>query len=151
MGYKYLSMPHLQTWFSQTVVAIKVFHITLWTHYSDVIMSAMASQITSISIVYWTVCSGADQRTHQSSASLAFLREIHRWVINSPHKGPVTRKMFPLDNVIMNNLTMPSRELIEMHMTTTHHSRREEDNNKMRKYMLSLQSLILQTDIYASF
>ena len=48
-----------------------------------------------------TVCSGADQRKHQSSASLAFVRGIHRWPVNSPHKGPVTRKMFPFDDVIM--------------------------------------------------
>ena len=70
-------------------------------HYSDVIMGAMASQIISVSIVYSTVCSGADQRKHQSSASLAFVRGIHRWPVNSPQKGPVTRKMFPLDDVIM--------------------------------------------------
>ena len=38
---------------------------------------------------------------HQSSASLAFVRGIHRWPVNSPHKGPVTRKMFPFDDVIM--------------------------------------------------
>ena len=70
-------------------------------HYSDVIMDPMASQITSITIVYLTVYSGADQRKHQSSASLAFVREIHRWSVNSPQKGPVTRKMFPFDDVIM--------------------------------------------------
>ena len=70
-------------------------------HYNDAIMSAMASQITSITIVYSTVYSGADQRKHQSSASLAFVREIHRSPVNSPHKGPVTRKMFPFDNVII--------------------------------------------------
>ena len=70
-------------------------------HYSDVIMSTMASQITSLSIVYSTVNSGTDQRKHQSSASLAFVRGIHRWPVDSPHKGPVTRKMFPFDNVIM--------------------------------------------------
>ena len=64
-------------------------------------MSAMVSHITSDSIVYSTVCSSADQRKHQSSASLAFVREIHRWPVNSPHKGPVTRKMFPFDDVIM--------------------------------------------------
>ena len=69
-------------------------------HYNDVIMSAMASQITSVSIVYPTVCFGADQRK-QNSASLAFVRGIHRWPVNSPHKGPVTRKMFPFDGVIM--------------------------------------------------
>ena len=47
------------------------------------------------------VCSGADQRKHQSSASLAFVRGIHRSPVNSAHKGPVTRKMFPFDDVIM--------------------------------------------------
>ena len=65
-------------------------------HNSDVIMSAMAFQIPGVSIVYSTVCSGADQRKHQSSASLAFMRGIHRGRMNSPHKGPVTRKKFCL-------------------------------------------------------
>ena len=64
-------------------------------------MVAMASQITSLTIVYSTVHSGADLRRHQSSASLAFVRGIHRWPVNSPHKGPVTRKIFPFDDVIM--------------------------------------------------
>ena len=64
-------------------------------------MGAMASQITSLAIVYLTVYSGADKGKYQSSASLAFVREIHRWPVNSPHKGPVTRKMFPFDDVIM--------------------------------------------------
>ena len=44
---------------------------------------------------------GADQSKHQSSASLAFVRGIHRWPVNSPHKSPVTRKMFPFDDVII--------------------------------------------------
>ena len=64
-------------------------------------MDAMASQITGVSIVYTTVCSGAEQRRHQSSASLAFVRGIPRWPVNSPHKGPVTRKMFLFHYVIM--------------------------------------------------
>ena len=64
-------------------------------------MSATASQITSLTIVYSTVYSGADQRKHQSYASLAFVREIHRWPVNSPHKGPVARKIFQFDHVIM--------------------------------------------------
>ena len=64
-------------------------------------MSTIASQITSLTIVYSTVYSGADQRKHQSSASLAFVRGIHRGPVNSPYKGPVTRKMFPFDDVIM--------------------------------------------------
>ena len=65
-------------------------------------MSATASQITSLTIVFSIVNSGADQRKHQSSASLAFVRGIHRWPVNSPHKGPVRRKIFPFDDVIMN-------------------------------------------------
>ena len=56
------------------------------THYNDVIMSAMASQITSLTIVYSTVYWDADQRKHQSSASLAFVRGIHRWPVNSRTK-----------------------------------------------------------------
>ena len=59
-------------------------------HYTDVIMTTIASQITSLTVVYSTVYSDADQRKHQSS----------------PHKGPVTRKMFPFDDVFM---VMPFR------------------------------------------
>ena len=66
-------------------------------------MGAMASQITSLTIVYSIVSSEADQRKLQSSASLAFVRGIHRRPVNSPHKWPVTRKMFPFDDVIMNS------------------------------------------------
>ena len=69
-------------------------------HYNDVIMGTIASQITSLTIVYSIVYSDADQRKHQSYASLAFVREftgIHR----GPHKWPITRKMFPFDDVIM--------------------------------------------------
>ena len=76
-----------------------------WNHYRDVIMGTMASQITSITIVYSTVYSGADQRKRQSSASLAFVREIHRLPVNFPHKWPVTRKMSPFDDVIMQSRT----------------------------------------------
>ena len=70
-------------------------------HYDDVIMGEIASQITSLTIVYSAVYSGADQSKHQSSASLAFVWGIHRPPVNSPHKWPVTRKMFPFDDVIM--------------------------------------------------
>ena len=70
-------------------------------HYSDVITSAMATQIAGVSIVFSTVCSGADQRKHQSPASLAFVMRIHRWPMDSPHKGPVTRKVFTFDDAIM--------------------------------------------------
>ena len=64
-------------------------------------MGAMAPQITSCMIVYSIVYSDADQRKHQSSTSLAFVQGIHRGPVNSPHKWPVTRKMFPFDDVIM--------------------------------------------------
>ena len=58
-------------------------------------MSVMVSQITGVSIVCSAVCSGADQRKHQNSASLDFVRRIHRWPMESPHKGTVTQKIFP--------------------------------------------------------
>ena len=80
----------------------KVFNRKFYLRYSDVIMSPMAYEITDVLIVYSTVCSGADHRKHQSSTSLAFVRRIHQWSRNSPHKGPVTRKMFSFDDVIMN-------------------------------------------------
>ena len=68
-------------------------------HLSDVIMSAMAYRITGM--VFTTFCSGVDQRKHYSSTSLAFVKGILRSPANSPNKGPVTRKMFPFDDVIM--------------------------------------------------
>ena len=59
------------------------------------------SQITGVSIVSTTIWSGVDQRKYQSLASLAIVRGIHRWPVDSPHKRPVTRKMFPFDDVFM--------------------------------------------------
>ena len=82
----------------------------------------MASQITSLLIVYLTVCSGADKRKHQDSASLAFVRGIHQWPVNSPQKEPVTRTMFPIDDVIMYkpggrlNIKMPSYQYRDLHV-----------------------------------
>ena len=76
-------------------------NITSSKHYNDVIMSTMASQIARLAIVYSTVYSGRRSEKHQNSASLAFVRGIHRWPVNFPHKGPVTRKMFPFNDVIM--------------------------------------------------
>ena len=70
-------------------------------HYDYVIMTMLASQITSLTVVYSIVYSCVNQRKHQSSASLAFVWEIHRGPVNFPHKWPVTRKMFPFDDVIM--------------------------------------------------
>ena len=75
-------------------------------YYSDVIMSAMTSQITSLTIVYSTIYSGVDQRIHESSVSLAFVRGNHRWAMNSPHKGRVRRKMFTFDDVIIGKINV---------------------------------------------
>ena len=71
----------------------------------------LASQITSLTTVYSPVNLGVDQRKQQSAASLAFVLEIHRWSVNSLHKGPVTRKMFPYDDVIM----LWKRSQVEQH------------------------------------
>ena len=90
-------------WNMPTVLCI---HLCIH-HYDDVMMDMMASQITSLTIVYSTVYSDAGQRKHESSASLAFVRGIHWGPVNSPHKWPVTRKMFPFDDVIMIWSTYP--------------------------------------------
>ena len=63
-----------------------------------VVVAAAATVVVTVAVA--TSTSDA-QRKHQSSTSLAFVRGIHRWPVNSPHKGPVTRKMFPFDDVIM--------------------------------------------------
>ena len=80
-------------------------------HYNDVIMSAMVSQFMSLTIVYSTVYSGTDQRKHQSFAPLAYVWGIHWWPVNSRHKAPVTRKMFPFDDVIMQPTLLPMENI----------------------------------------
>ena len=84
-------------------------------------MKAMASQISSLMIVYWTVYSRHRSKKHQSLASLAFVRGINQWPVNSPHKGPVTRKMFPFDDVIMNSgipkpSSLPLMTFFDLHL-----------------------------------
>ena len=81
--------------FVETILSVQ------YVHYTDVIMNPIASQITSLTIVCSTVYSDADQRKHQSSASLAFVWGIHRGPVNSTHRWPVTRKMFLFDDAIM--------------------------------------------------
>ena len=76
-------------WRSCDVHVIKCQQCLMTFHYCDVIMSAVASQITSLTIVY----SDTDQRKHQSSASLTFARGIHRSPVNLPHKWPVMRNV----------------------------------------------------------
>ena len=73
-------------------------------------MSTMASQVIGVSIVCFTFCSRADKK-HQSSASLAFVRGIHCWLVDSPYKGPVMRKEFPFDDVIMIEFTPSDAEI----------------------------------------
>ena len=85
----------------------------VFAHYSDVIMSTMASH-------YSTVYSGADRTKHQSSTSLTFVRGINRWPVNSPHKMPVTRKIFPFDDIIMHMPDYCSAKLIFITKTTRH-------------------------------
>ena len=81
-------------------------------HYSDVIMSAMTCQITRVSILCSTVCSGADKTKHQGSATLPFVRGNHQSPVASPHKGSATPKMFPFDDVIMTAMSISHDELI---------------------------------------
>ena len=69
-------------------------------HYCDVILRTMASQISSLTVVYSRDCSDINRRKLQSFASLAFLWWTRRWPVNFPHKGPVTQKMFPFDHII---------------------------------------------------
>ena len=99
------SKPSIYTWQSLSWILeddIDTKFMFRWKHhYGDVIMGTVAYQITRLTIVYSTVYSGADQRKHQSSASLAFVRGLHRRPVNSPHKWPVTRKISPFDDVIM--------------------------------------------------
>ena len=95
-------------------------------HYDDVIMTMLASQITSLTVVYSIVYSGVNQRKHQSSASLAFVREIHRGPVNFPHKWPVTRKMFPFDDVIM---MIDLINEIKMYLANSSHAERRKSND----------------------
>ena len=99
-------------------------------------MGAIASEITSLTIVYSIVYSDADQRKHQSSASLAFVWGIHQGPVNFPHKWPVTRKTFPFDDVIM------CIEIIGIHTNVI--------LQKMRKICLKNESQILKLFMQAS-
>ena len=75
-------------------------------HYDDVIMTTLASQITSLTVVYSIAYSGVDQRKHQSSASLAFVRGIHRdrWIPRT--KGQQCGKCFHLMTLSWNPIDM---------------------------------------------
>ena len=93
-------MSHWRLWKSSVFVYM-IYQAKSNFHYIDVIMTTMASQITSLIVVYSTVYSDAGQRKHQSSALLPFVWGYSPGPVNFPHKGPVTRKMFPFDDVII--------------------------------------------------
>ena len=94
---------------------ISVYLITIWNpFYSDIIMNVTPSHIIGVSIICSAVCSGADQRKYQSSASLAFVRGIHWSPVDSPRKGPLARKMLPFDDVPMYYLTKYDISLLMM-------------------------------------
>ena len=104
-------------------------------------MITMASQITSLTVVWRIVYSDADQRKHQNSPSLAFVCGIHGGPVNSPHKWSVTRKMFPFDDVIMlDNLGIDGlpRAIFEMLVT---------ENNKETKLWFSIAQLLSTIDL----
>ena len=119
------------------ILWVILYHIQ---HYNDVIKSAMASQITRVTIVYSIGYTSADQRRHQSSAWLAFVRGIHRWPVNSPHKVPVTRKMFPFDDVIM-RIPLPV-------IWSDHQLAGKSDNSQM--YRAFASSVIKRQSFYSS-
>ena len=97
-------------WSAKALCTQKNLHVffrthckTALLHYRDLIMSAMASQIIGVTIVYPTNCSRAYQR-NTKSASVAFVRGIHRSPVKSLHKSPATRNIFPFDDAIGNIL-----------------------------------------------
>ena len=104
-------------------------------------MGAMASQITSLTIVYSIVYSSVDQRKHQSSASLAFVRRIHRWPVNSLHKWPVTREMFPFDDVIMVIFRVPRDIIVHLNIVSSFIENKYEVINVGRTFLKGSHSI----------
>ena len=92
---------HIHIFFSSVGLVL-----LLYPHYSKVIMSTTASQIAGVWIVYSNVCSCADRRKCQCSASLAFVRGIYRWPVDTPHKGLVTQKCFHLMSSLSFNVSI---------------------------------------------
>ena len=126
------------TSYYQIYVAMAFWGHNQLNHYNDVIMGVMACQITSLTIVCSTVHLSADQRKHQSSASLAFVRGIHRWPVNSPHKRPVMRKMSPFDDVITckNHLLCASLRASPMFSFSSSNCWRSSSCRSIRKWFL---------------
>ena len=78
-----------------------------FSHYSDVLMSTTASQITGVSVIYSNICSGRSKKTSK-------LRVTGLWAGISPVtgefplKGPIVGKMFPFDDGMVLNLNYES-------------------------------------------
>ena len=88
-----------------------------WSHCSDFIMSAIASQITGVSVDCLTFVKTQIKEKKQSFSSLSFVSGVHRSPVDSTHKGPVKRKMFPFDDVIMRRsatLSLTAHRLLEL-------------------------------------
>ena len=110
---KFIFYQEVLVWNFEFVMTPHIFP-TWVKHYSHIIMGTMVSQIASLTILYSTAYSSVDQRKNQSSASLAFVWGIHRWLVNSAHKWPVTGNMFPFDDVIMVFWCLPPVILIHI-------------------------------------
>ena len=100
---------HVELFWISEGLATTIYSVTKFcTHWPSgkvtiISLQRRHSEHDGVSNVYSTVCPGAYQRQHQSSASLAFVRGIHRYQspVNSPRKGPITREMFSFYDVIM--------------------------------------------------
>ena len=89
---------------------------------------------------------GADHRKHQSTASLAFVRGIHRWPVNSLHKRPATRKMFPSDDGIM--VRIKTNHMVRVHdifqsIDFIHTDRHQHQDDSASFYMYALNSILV--------
>ena len=90
---------------TNVATAYRWCHLYIWAWFNNIRHNSLQWRhnerdgVSNVSIVCLTVCSGADDRKYQSSVSLAFVRGIHRWPVDSHHKGPVTQKMIPFDDV----------------------------------------------------
>ena len=112
MQFVLIKCPAIYIWFN--------IRSMLFIHFNDVMMNATVSQITGVTIVYSIVCSGADQTKRQSSASLAFVWGIHRWPVNTPHIGPVTRKCFHLMTSSCRNAMKDTADLFKLFKVNHH-------------------------------
>ena len=108
-------------WVSRTDIYLVVQHMQH--HYTDVIITTIASQITSFTLVYLIVYSGADKKKTSKLCVTSHCAGKSPGPVNSPHKWPVTRKMFPFDDYIMqlwttHHITEPCDFRLSLHYPT---------------------------------